>query len=158
MIVLGIDPGYAKLGCSVVKKFKDSYEIIESLLIETKPGDAHEKRILFIGNAVQKIIFKHQPQALSIEKIFFSTNQKTAIKVSEIKGAVMFLAATNNIPCFEFTPLEIKMALCGYGKADKKQIQEMVKIILNLKTPPKQDDVADSIAVALTCFLTKKIY
>jgi crossover junction endodeoxyribonuclease RuvC len=157
MVILGIDPGYAKLGYALIKKNKKGYKIIESSLIETSSDVPNEKRLFVIGNSIQKIITKHKPKAIAVEKLFFAKNQKTALRVSEIRGVILYLAAASRIPCFDFTPLEIKTAICGYGRADKKQIQEMVKITLKLKSAPKQDDVADAIAISLTCFLIKKI-
>jgi len=110
------------------------------------------KRILQIGEKLDKIIAEYRPDGLAIEKLFLTKNQKTALKVAEVKGVIIYLAAKANISCFEFTPLEIKSAICGYGKADKKQVQNALKFTLKNFISPKSDDVCDAIAVSLTCF------
>ena len=140
----------------IVEKNKDSYKIIQSSLIETSPKKKNGKRLFEIGQSIQKIISKHKPDIIAVEKLFFTKNQKTALQVSEAKGVVLYIAEINKIPCFEFTPLEVKMAVCGYGKADKKQVWEMLKNTFKSQDIPKQDDTADAIAVSLTYFFTKR--
>lgn len=155
MKILGIDPGYARLGYAVLEKIGENYKIAKLSLAETSSSESKEKRILHIGETVSSVIKECKPDAVAVEKLFFAKNQKTALQVSEVKGVIAYLSAKNNIPCHEFTPLEVKMAICGYGKADKKQIQNMVKIILKTDDFLKQDDAVDAAAIALTYFLTK---
>ena len=129
---------------------------MEASLIETSHGDEYNDRILQIGKAVEKIMEKFMPNIMAIEKLFFTQNQKTALKVSEVKGIIMYLAAVSSIPCFEFTPLEVKSSVCGYGKADKKQVRDMLRFIFKNYPLPKNDDACDAIAVAYTGMLLVK--
>ncbi|MEK9183709.1 MAG: crossover junction endodeoxyribonuclease RuvC [Patescibacteria group bacterium] len=151
MIILGVDPGFDKMGCAVLSKTNNKDELVYSTCIITNRKDAHEKRLLFIGEKLKKIISKYKPEIIAVEKIFFTTNQKTALKVAEARGIVLYLAALRHAPVVEFTPLEIKMAITGYGKADKEQVKKMVKAILKTEKIPEIDDEIDAIAVALTC-------
>lgn len=153
MVILGIDPGFSRLGFALLEKNQGVLNILDSGLIETESGKDYQERILEIGLAVQDIIQKYKPDILAIEKLFFTTNQKTALKVSEVKGIIMYLCAVKNIPCVEYTPLEIKSAICGYGKADKKQIKDMLKLSFKNYALPKNDDACDAIAAAYTAAL-----
>lgn len=156
MIILGIDPGFDRLGYAALQKNGSGFDILNAGFIQTKSEDEYGARILEIGAGVSKIIKKYKPDTLAIEKLFLTQNQKTALKVSEIKGIVMYLAAAAKIPCYEFTPLEIKLAVCGYGKADKKQVRDMLKLTLKNAVLPKNDDACDAIAVSLTAFYLAK--
>ena len=127
MTILGIDPGFDRLGWAVVKKQQGDFFVLNASLIQTKREEDYQKRILQIGEKLDKIIAEYRPDGLAIEKLFLTKNQKTALKVAEVKGVIIYLAAKANISCFEFTPLEIKSAICGYGKADKKQVQNALK-------------------------------
>ena len=151
MIILGIDPGFEKLGCAVLKKEKTGDKLIYSTCLISKKKDPHEQRLLYLGKEIRKIIKKYKPDILSVEKLFFTKNQKTAMRVSEARGMILFIGALENLAIIEFTPLEIKMAITGYGKAEKRQMQEMVRAILKLTKLPKSDDEIDAIATALTC-------
>ena len=151
MIILGIDPGFEKMGCAVLNKTNNKDELVYSICIITSRKDSHEKRLLAIGNKLKEIISRYKPDVAAVEKLFFTTNQKTAIKVAEARGVVLYMAALSNIPIIEFTPLEIKMALTGYGRADKGQVKKMVQIILKDAQMPKTDDEIDAIAAALAC-------
>lgn len=153
MIILGIDPGFNRLGFALLEKNQSVLNILDSGLIETESGKDYQDRILEIGLAIENIINKYSPNILAIEKLFFTTNQKTALKVSEVKGIVMYLCALKSIPCVEYTPLEIKSAICGYGKADKKQIRDMLKLSFKNYALPKNDDACDAIAVSYTAAL-----
>lgn len=159
MIILGIDPGYGRLGCAILKKEKGQEKLLDYACLETSSKTEHPERILKIASGVEKIIKKYRPNILAIEKLYFNTNQKTALKVSEIKGIIIYLALKNKMKIFEYTPLQIKTAVCGYGKAPKEQIQKMINLILKLKKPIKQDDAADAVALCLTCsaLFTNKI-
>ncbi len=163
MIILGIDPGYGRLGYAVLKKSDPSSdeasnkeELLDYSCIETDPKKEHNKRILEITNNIEKIIKKYKPEILSIEKLFFTKNQKTALQVSEIKGIIIYICLKNKMKIAEFTPLEVKTAVCGYGKASKEQVQKMIELLVKIKEPIKYDDTADAIALCLTCSSTQK--
>jgi len=149
MVILGIDPGFNKLGYAVLEK-QGGFNILDAGLIETKSSLKYETRILEIGKSVEKIINVYKPDTLAIEKLFFTTNQKTALRVAEVRGIILYLAAKKGLSCMDFTPLEVKSAVCGYGKADKKQIRDMLKLTLKNCVLPKNDDACDAIAVGLT--------
>lgn len=151
MIVLGIDPGFGRMGCAVLNKTNNKDSLVYSTCIITSGKDSHERRLLAIGGKLKEIISRYKPDIVVVEKLFFTTNQKTAIKVAEARGVVLYLAALSNVPIVEFTPLEIKMALTGYGRADKKQVKKMVQAILKDARMPETDDEIDAIAAALTC-------
>ncbi len=147
MIILGIDPGFARMGCAVLENDK----IIYSTCLISDKNLPQEKRLLYLGKKVEEIIKKYNPDVLAIEKIFFGKNQKTALQISEVRGMIFYLAALKKIPVKEFTPLQVKMGLTGYGRAEKQQVQKMVQVILKIKEGPRQDDEVDAIAIALTC-------
>jgi len=147
MTILGIDPGFARMGCAVLEKGK----IIYSTCLTSDKNLSQEKRLLSLGKKVEEIIKKYNPDVLAIEKIFFGKNQKTALQISEVRGMIFYLAASKKIPIKEFTPLQVKISLTGYGRAEKQQVQKMVQVILKTKEMSKQDDEIDAIAIALTC-------
>lgn len=119
--------------------------------IKTNPSDPMTERLKKINNELNKLIKKHNPKILAVENVYFFKNLKTALPVSQAKGVILLTAAKKNIPVFEFTPLQVKMAVVGYGKAEKGQVQKMVKILLNLSEAPKPDDASDALAVAICC-------
>lgn len=149
MLIIGIDPGYEKMGCAIIDKNNGSEKLIYSTCIITDRKDTHGERLLLIVKKLDEIISNFKPGAMAVEKLYFTANQKTAIKVAEARGLAIYLAAKNNISVYEFAPLEVKMAITGYGKADKNQVKEMVKAILKTDNLPKIDDEIDAIAVAL---------
>lgn len=160
--ILGIDPGYARAGWSILEKdgpHKDAshprgtqqLHLIEYGCIETPQKIEHAQRLKTLNLELEKVIKKYKPQILAVEDLFFFKNLKTAIKVAEARGVILMTAMHNGLEIHEFTPLQIKQALVGYGRAEKKQIQHMVKVILGLKDIPKPDDAADAVAVAITC-------
>lgn len=151
MIILGIDPGFERLGCAIVKKEKGTEKLVYSTCLITEKTLSHEKRLLQLGKGIEKIINKYKPNIVAVEKLFFTKNQKTALQVAEARGMILYVTASKKMDVIEFTPLEIKMALTGYGRADKKQVEEMVKVILKMEKMPKFDDETDAIATALTC-------
>jgi len=156
MIILGIDPGVARLGYALIKTdLKNQISIIDSGCLETSQKQDFPKRLLFLYQELKEIIKKHHPEKAAIEDIYFAKNVKTVIKVSEARGVALLVCAENGLEIIEFTPLQIKQALTGYGRANKEQIQKMVQITLKLKEIPKPDDVADALAIALTCAQTK---
>lgn len=157
-LILGIDPGYGRLGYAILKKTPNKEELLDYSCIETESTENYTERILKIASKVEKLIKKYKPEVLAIEKIYFNKNQKTALMVSEIKGIINYLAAKNNMKIKEYTPLEVKNAVCGYGKATKEQVKKMVKMLVNLEKKPKYDDTYDAIALCLTCSSQQKYF
>ncbi len=158
MIILGIDPGIGRMGWGVIK-IQDSTlrrssgqecKVQSYGCIETPAGGAIEQRLLQIHEQLEKIIKKEKPEALAVEELFFNTNAKTAFVVGQARGVVLLTAAQKNLSVAIYTPLQVKMALTGYGRAEKNQIGQMVKVLLKLPAIPKPDDTADALAVALT--------
>lgn len=154
MIILGIDPGLATTGFGLIEVKQNKLFLIEAGCVRTSAGKDYPERLIKIYQALKKIIKKHRPEKIAVEEIFFAKNVKTAMKISEVRGIILLLARQLGIPSYQYTPLQIKQALSGYGRAEKIQIQKMVKTILNLREIPKPDDVADALAVAITCAQT----
>lgn len=153
MIILGIDPGTATTGFGLIKKGK-KLKCIDYGLIETASSLPAAERLKILNDELRKLIKKHRPEALAVENVYFFKNLKTAMPVSQAKGVILLTAAQENIPVYEFTPLQAKMTVVGYGRAEKKQVQEMVKIILEMAKAPYPDDAADALAVAVCCAKT----
>lgn len=154
MIIIGIDPGVATTGYSVIKKYKAKKERLKALeygCITTSPKLSPPERLKKINNELNKLIKKYRPSVLAVENVYFFKNLKTAMPVSQVKGVILLTAAKKKIPVYEFTPLEIKLTISGYGKAEKEQIQRMIKALLTLKEVPKPDDAADALGVAICC-------
>ncbi len=156
IIILGIDPGFAITGYGLIKFYKKEISLIDCGAITSSAKEPHGQRLNKINQELDKIIKKYKPDIVGVEKLFFAKNAKTAIKVGEARGVIMQTAWQNHQPIREFTPLQIKQAITGYGRASKAQIQIMVKQQLNLETTPKPDDVADALAIAICCVYTKK--
>ncbi len=151
MIILGIDPGTARTGYGVIQKEKSNLEIIDYGCIETEKTLSTANRLKEIDQELNKLIKKYKPEKVAVEDIFFFKNLKTVIKVSQARGVILCSAARMKIPVSEYTPLQVKQAVTSYGRADKSQVQKMVKLILNLKEIPKPDDAADALATAICC-------
>jgi len=151
MIILGIDPGYERLGVAVLEKKKGKEELLFSDCIKTPSKIPFHERLFIIGKELEKVINQWKPDVTAVEKLFFTTNQKTAMQVSEVRGLIIYLAMLHKSKVCEFTPLEIKTAVVGYGKAEKRQVEHMVKTILKLEEKKRYDDETDAIACALTC-------
>ena len=158
MIIIGIDPGFERMGCAILEKSPSGEKLIYSTCLVSSRSAAHEKRLLVLAEGLKKIIKDFKPDTMAIEKLFFTANQKTALKVAEARGVALLLAAENDLKVFEFTPLEVKMAMTGYGRAEKDQVRKMVLAILKISTDKKPtspagklDDEIDAIAIALTC-------
>ena len=149
MIILGIDPGTARIGIGIIKKTKKGPEYIYHTCIETDKILDNSARLSIINKEVKKIIKKFEPKRVAVEELFFFKNAKTAIAVGQARGVILLTVHQASLPLFEFTPLQIKQSVTGYGKADKKQVQTMVKTILNMPEIPKPDDAADALAAAL---------
>lgn len=157
MIVLGIDPGIARLGWGVIEGDSGQQKAIAFGCIETHKNQLIEQRLIKIADQLKSIIAKHKPEILAIEDLFFAANAKTAFQVGQARGVALLTAAQANLRVAGYTPLKIKMALVGYGRADKTQVQKMVEAILKLKKSPKLDDTADALAVALTYLFLQKL-
>ncbi|MCM1544287.1 MAG: crossover junction endodeoxyribonuclease RuvC [Ruminococcus sp.] len=149
MIILGIDPGYAIVGFGVIDYRSNHFKVVDYGAITTPAGMPFNRRLEIIYDDLTAIIEKHKPEAMSVEKVFYNNNAKTVIDVSQARGVIMLAAQKNKVPVFEYTPLQVKQSVVGYGRAEKKQIQEMTKRILALEKVPKPDDTADALAMAI---------
>jgi crossover junction endodeoxyribonuclease RuvC len=155
MIIIAIDPGYDRLGIAVLEKPKNQKEIIlYSECVQTPATEDFNIRLGIIGKKVRAIIEKYKPEYMAIESLFFSNNTKTALKVSESKGVVIFQAIDKNISVYEFTPNQIKVAVTGYGKATKKDMHTMTSRLINLDGKKMIDDEIDAVAIGLTFYAT----
>lgn len=150
MKVLGIDPGTGRTGWAVLEKKGGKERLLDYGCLETKPNSPLPHRLEKIFKLVGKLIEKYQPDEAAIEKLFFSRNVKTAMNVGQARGVVLLSLRLGKVPIFSYGPSQIKSSVTGYGNAPKKQVQQMVKSILNLKDVPSPDDAADAVAVALT--------
>ncbi len=146
---MGIDPGIAIVGIGVVDKTGNSYKTVFYDAVTTPAHTALELRLMDVYNQLNILIEKYKPDAVSVEELFFNNNAKTAIAVGQARGVIILAAAQAGIPIFEYTPLQVKQALTGYGRAEKKQMQQMMKAMLGLDEIPKPDDVADALAIAV---------
>jgi len=151
MIILGIDPGTATTGFGLIKKSKSNLKLLKYGLITTPANLSTAERLNKLHKELALLIKKEKPNIVAVEDIFFFKNLKTAIKVSQARGVILLTAAKLKIPVFECTPLQVKQAITSYGRAEKIQVQKMVKTLLNLKEIPKPDDAADALAVAICC-------
>lgn len=149
MRILGIDPGYAIMGWAVLDKKGNHFEAVDYGAATTDAGTEMPLRLQHLYSELCAVIAKYHPEEASIEELFFNTNAKTVIHVGEARGVAILACVNNGLRVNEYTPLQIKQALVGYGRADKKQVQEMVKAILNLDEVPKPDDTADAVAAAI---------
>lgn len=149
MRILGIDPGYAIMGYGVVELIVNKFKVIEYGSIMTESRKNMTDRLKHIYYELMQLINRTDPDVAAIEELFFNTNTTTAIKVGQARGVSILACANSGIETNEYTPLQVKMALTGYGRADKKQVQHMTKTILNLKEVPKPDDTADALAIAI---------
>ena len=149
MRILGIDPGYAIMGYGVVELIGNKFKVIEYGSIMTESRKNMTDRLKHLYYELMQLINRTDPDVAAIEELFFNTNTTTAIKVGQARGVSILACANSGIETNEYTPLQVKMALTGYGRADKKQVQHMTKTILNLKELPKPDDTADALAIAI---------
>lgn len=164
MRILGIDPGIARVGWGVIenqslalrRSLGQEFKVLNYGCLETSSKQAIAERLAKIHASILKIITQYKPDAMITEQLFFNTNAKTALIVGHARGVVLLCAAEKNIPVFEYTPLQVKVALTGYGRAEKMQIGKMVKVLLKLEEIPKPDDTADALAVALTHAYSRK--
>jgi len=149
LTILGVDPGYAILGWGVVDYAASRYRLLGCGAIETGKSLPWPERLKAVFDGLTDIIEEFKPDVCAVEELFFNSNQKTAIKVGEARGAAVLACANSGLQVFEYTPLQVKQALTGYGRADKRQIQEMVRTILGLERAPRPDDAADAAAIAI---------
>jgi len=147
--VLGIDPGTALMGFGLIEGSGSKERALDFGVLSTPSTMVAEKRLQMLYRGVVDLILIHKPELVAVEELFFGRNVTTAIHVGQARGVVLLAAADNGIPIAEFTPMQVKMAVTGYGRADKLQVQMMVKTLLGLKERPKPDDVADALAVAI---------
>lgn len=151
MIILGIDPGIASVGYGVVDFNGNKFKVITYGTFHTPAKTKLESRLKQIYDFVCETVKKYNVEVMCVEELFFNTNVSTAIAVGHGRGVILLAGAQNGIPVYEFTPLQVKQAVVGYGRAEKRQVQEMTRIILNLKEIPRPDDTADALALAI-CF------
>jgi crossover junction endodeoxyribonuclease RuvC len=149
MIILGVDPGVAITGYGIIDYTGNKFKVIEYGAVLTGSKIEFSCRLLKIYQELSIIISKYKPDVFAIEELFFNKNIKTALAVGHGRGVAILSAATQNLPVFEYTPLQVKQAVVGYGRAEKSQVQQMIKILLCLPAIPKPDDVADALAVAV---------
>jgi len=152
--ILGIDPGFARTGWGIIED-GSKIKLIDYGCIETPKTMNYYDRLIALSDNLNKVINKFKPEYAGVEQLFFCKNVKTGIQVGEARGIIILTLAQYQIPIKEFTPMQIKQAVAGFGKADKGQIQRMVKTLLNLKSIPRPDDAADALAVALCAAATK---
>ncbi len=157
MIILGIDPGTATTGYGVIEFSSGNIKLIDYGCILTKSTEKLEYRLEIIHSELTEIIKKYKPEEIAVEELFFTNNAKTAIAVGQARGVIILTARLNNCSVFEYTPLQVKNAICGYGGAEKGQVQKMVKLLLKLDSIPKPDDAADAIAIAVCHSSSRKM-
>jgi crossover junction endodeoxyribonuclease RuvC len=157
MKILGIDPGTAATGYGVIENNRGKLRLLEYGCITTSKKQKPASRLAEIHHDLKLLLRKYKPQLVAVESIYFYKNAKTAIAVAQSRGVALLAAEQAKIPILELSPLRVKNSLTGYGKADKKQVQQMVKLLLNLKTVPKPDDAADALAVAI-CASSNKLW
>lgn len=160
MIVLGLDPGTAIVGWGVIDTGPKN-DVSKAICVAydcfiTDKSMTDSQRLLAIANGLEGLLKQYTPDLVSVEKLFFANNQKTVMTVSQARGVLLMVIEREGLPLMEFTPLEVKQALTGYGKADKAQMQQMIKLILRLSVIPKPDDAADALAIAVTAAQTKR--
>lgn len=156
MRILGIDPGTGILGFGVIEADKGQAQLVDGGVIRTPVKEDDAVRLQTIFEELTDIITQSKPQIMAVEKLFFAQNVTTAMTVAQARGVVLLAGKQAGLEIYEYTPLQIKQALTGYGRAEKKQIQEMVRVILKLKEVPKPDDCADALAAAITHSMTMR--
>lgn len=156
MRIIGIDPGTGILGFGVIDSNLGKYTLVDAGVIRTSSKDSDAVRLLTIYNELSSVIKEVNSDVMAVEKLFFAQNVTTAMTVSQARGVILLAGISAGLTIYEYTPLQIKQSLTGYGRAEKKQIQEMVKVILKLDTIPKPDDCADALAAAITHGMTMR--
>ena len=157
MKIISIDPGYERLGLSIIEKAKNEKEILLfSECFKTSAKLPHHERLALIGDRLKEVIKKWKPEQLATEKLFFAGNQKTALLVSEARGVILYIGSSLGLEIFEYRPNEIKIAITGYGSAEKKQIMDMTRKLIKIDSKTNSDDELDAIAIGLTHFATHR--
>jgi len=156
--ILGIDPGIATTGWGLVEKQGNKFALVDFGTITTPACDPHSARLVELHEKLNQVIKKYSPAVVAVEELFFAKNVKTAIAVGQARGVILLTVKENHLPLLEFTPLEVKQAITGFGRATKKQIQNMVKILLGLKVIPRPDDAADALAIAICGANSERMY
>ncbi|MDH4207787.1 MAG: crossover junction endodeoxyribonuclease RuvC [Anaerolineae bacterium] len=149
MLVLGIDPGTATTGWGLVSREDDTLTLVAYGTVSTSSDEALPQRLQTIYRELTEIVAHHQPGAVAVERLFFNKNARTAMAVGQARGVALLAVADAGVPFHEYTPLEVKQSVCGYGRASKEQIQKLVQILLGLDSIPQPDDAADALAVAI---------
>ena len=149
MVIFGIDPGYAIVGCGVVRYERNNFTLMGYGAVTTDKDTPFNERLKQIYDGITELLQKFKPDAVSIERLYFNTNQKTAIDVAQARGVIVLAVQNMGIPIFEYTPLQVKQSIVGYGRAEKQQVQSMITTILGLESVPKPDDTADALALAV---------
>ena len=149
MKILGIDPGMAIVGYALIEANNKNIELLTSGSIQTDKNDSDPKRLLEIYEDLSKIVEKYEPDCASVEQLFFFKNQKTIIPVAEARGVILTVLEKHSIKTYSYTPMEVKQVLTGYGRAEKKEVEQMVNVVLSTKKLPKLDDTIDAIAIAI---------
>lgn len=149
MIILGIDPGFAIVGWGVIEYSGSRFKVLGYGSVETPAHIPMEERLVMINDGIKELIDTYHPDVMAVEELFFNTNITTGIRVAEARGVIIMRAHSLGVKVFEYTPLQVKQAVVGYGRAEKKQVISMVTRLLNLEKPPKPDDTADALAIAL---------
>ncbi len=157
MKVLAFDPGYERLGIALVEKLNGKEVLVHSECVRTLASLPFEKRLKVLGEASEKLIKKYQPDAIALEEIYFEKNAKTAMQVAAVMGMLSYIAATRGLPLYQYTPLEVKVAMTGYGKSDKAAVAAMVARLIKLPAKKRLDDEIDAIAVGLTCLASVRL-
>ena len=149
MRIIGIDPGYAIVGYGIVDYESNHFKVVDYGAVTTQAHTPFDLRLQTIFNGISCLTEKYKPDAMSVEKLFFNTNTTTAIDVAQARGVIILAAARAGLDIAEYTPLQVKQSVVGYGRAEKKQVQEMTRVMLNLEKIPKPDDAADALAMAI---------
>lgn len=149
MIIIGIDPGIAIVGYGIIEYRASHFTTLAQGVITTPAGTETTDRLHAIYTELDSLIKQYNPSEMAVEELFFNTNQKTAIIIAEARGVILLCARINRLSIYEYTPLQVKQAVAGYGRADKKQVTDMIKLLLNLREAPKPDDTADALAIAV---------
>lgn len=149
MIILGIDPGYATVGYGVIEYNGNSFKTIDYGAVTSPPNTSFPRRLEMVYDGICELCDRFKPDAVSVEELFFNTNLKTGIAVSHGRGVILLAVQKCKVPFFEYTPLQVKQSVVGYGRAEKKQVMLMTKSLLGLERVPKPDDAADALALAI---------
>ena len=149
MLILGIDPGYAIIGWGLIRFERGKYIPVDFGAITTNAGVPFNRRLEQIYDQLNELLDNHHPEVVAVEKLYFQTNAKTAIDVAQARGVIMLALQKHGVPVYEYTPLQVKSAVTGFGQAQKPQVMEMTKRLLRLKAVPKPDDTADALAIAI---------